>query len=60
MTVEEILIDNDYEGIMTFAGPDYEDALIGVSDDNRAIYDFDLMVESLVDHDDMTYEEAIE
>ena len=42
MTVEEILIDNGYEGIMTFAGPDYEDALIGVSDDNRAIYDFDL------------------
>ena len=60
MTVEEILIDNGYEGIMTFAGPDYEDALIGVSDDNRAIYDFDLMVESLVDHDDMTYEEAVE
>lgn len=45
MTVEEILLDNGYEGIMTFAGPDYEDALIGVSDDNRAIYDFDLMVE---------------
>ena len=57
MTVEEILIDNGYEGIMTFAGPDYDDALIGVSDDNRAIYDFDLMVESLVDHDDMTYED---
>ena len=57
MTVEEILIDNGYEGIMTFTGPDYDDALIGVSDDNRAIYDFDLMVESLVDHDDMTYED---
>ena len=30
MTIEEILIDNGYEGIMTFAGPDYENALIGV------------------------------
>lgn len=28
MTVEEILIDNGYEGIMTFTGPDYDDALI--------------------------------
>lgn len=60
MTAEEILLENGYEGIMTFAGPDYENALIGVSDDNRAIYDFDLMVESLIDHDDMTYEEAID
>ena len=45
---------------MTFAGPNYEDALIGVSEDNRAVYDYDLMVESLMDHDDMTYEEAID
>lgn len=60
MTAEEILLENGYEGIMTFAGPDYENALIVVSDDNRAIYDFDLMVESLIDHDDMTYEEAID
>ena len=60
MTAEEILIDNGYEGIMTFGGPDYEDALIGVSEDNRAIYDYDLMIESLMDHDDMTYEEAID
>ena len=60
MTAEEILLDNGYEGIMTFGGPDYEDALIGVSEDNRAIYDYDLMIESLMDHDDMTYEEAID
>ena len=60
MTVEEILLDNGYEGIMTFGGPDYEDALIGVSEDNRAFYDYDLMIGSLMDHDDMTYEEAID
>lgn len=30
MTAEEILLENGYEGIMTFAGPDYENALIGV------------------------------
>ena len=60
MTAEEILLDNGYEGIMTFGWFDCDDALIGVSNDDRAIYDYDLMIESLMDHDDMTYEEAVD
>lgn len=60
MTVEEILLDNGYEGIMTFGWSDCDDALIGVSNDDRAIYDYDLMIESLMEHGDMTYEEAID
>ena len=48
MTAEEKLIDNGYEGIIYFSGGnEYDDALIGVSEDNRAIYDFDLMVEGV-------------
>lgn len=60
MTVEEILIDNGYEGIMTFAGTDCDDALIGVSNDDRAIYDYDLMIDSIINHNDMSYDEAVD
>ena len=34
--------------------------MIGISEDERAIYDFDLMVEWLMKNDGMTSEEAIE
>lgn len=50
MTVEERLLEFgcDLDEIVVFRNEDYETALIGVSDDNRAVYDFDLMVEYLI------------
>jgi len=44
MTAEEKLVENGYEDVIIFSGDSYDDALIGVSSDGRAIYDFDLMV----------------
>ena len=38
----------------------YDTALIGVTDDNRAVYDFNKMVEWLVETQNWTSEEAIE
>ena len=38
----------------------YDTALIGVTDDNRAVYDFSKMVDWLVKTQDFTYEEAVE
>lgn len=46
---EQILLDNGYEGIKFLTDYSYDTALIGVSDDNRAIYDYDKMVEWLMD-----------
>lgn len=43
-----------------FETPDFVEAVIGISDDNRVIYDYELMVHSLMKNDDMTEEEAIE
>ena len=60
MTANDKLAEAGYEGIVIFTSPSYDDALVGVSEDNRAIYDFDKMVEGLVKHDGMTEEEAIE
>lgn len=43
--LEEILED---ETVMVFDNYDYDSALIGYTDDYRAVYDYDLMVEYLV------------
>lgn len=38
----------------------YDKALIGVTDDNRAVYDFEKMVEWLIEVEGFTREEAVE
>ena len=58
--LDELVIDNGYEDILLFNHPSYVDAFIGISDDNRAIYDFDLMVEYLMKEDDIDASSAIE
>jgi hypothetical protein len=45
---------------MIFGNGDYITALIGYTDDGRAVYDYDLMVEFLKEYDEMTPEEAME
>ena len=60
MTAEERLLDAGYEGIKYLTNYSYDDALIGVSDDGRAIYDFNKMVEWLVFKENFEPSDAIE
>lgn len=60
MNAEEKLMDAGYEGIKYLVNESYDDALIGVSEDGRAIYDFDKMVEWLVNEYGWSDMEAIE
>lgn len=55
---EEMLLDNGYEGVKFLSDYSYDDALIGVSEDNRAIYDYNKMVEWLIETEGFTEEEA--
>ena len=48
------------EEVMVFENYDYDSAFIGYSNDYRAIYDYDLMVEYLMDKEGWSYEDAIE
>lgn len=48
MKAEEKLLEYGYENVKYFVNYSYDDALIGVSEDNKAIYDFDKMVEWLI------------
>ena len=64
-TAEEILEDNgylndEYSNIVLLKNESYDSALIGVSDDNRAIYSFDKMVEWYMKKNGCTVEEAVE
>ena len=60
MSAEDLLLDNGFEDVIIFEPPEYDNALIGVSSDNQAVYDYDLMVQCLMERDHMTEEQARE
>ena len=60
MTAEEKLLENGYEGVKFLTNFSYDDALIGVTEDNRAVYDYDKMVCWLMETEHFSEEEAIE
>ena len=60
MNAEERLLNAGYEDIKYLVDYSYDDALIGVSEDGRAIYDFDKMVEWLMKEEGWNAEDAVE
>ena len=64
MKAVDLLEANGYDlaedEIYLFEKPSYDGALIGVTDDNRAIYDYEKMIECLEKNEHWTYEEAVE
>ena len=60
ITAEEKLLENGYEDVKYLTDFSYDDALIGVTHDNRAVYDYEKMVEWLISTEGFTEEEAIE
>lgn len=58
--LKEYLHERGYDDTVVFENPDYITAIVGLSEDGRLIYDFDKMVEHLVNTDGMDAEEAIE
>jgi hypothetical protein len=60
MTASERLADQGYDGVLIFTDYGYDDALIGVTEDERAVYDFDAMVDWLCRAEGFSETEAIE
>lgn len=58
MSAEQRALDAGYEGIMLFSN--YDDALIGFTEDERAVYDYDKMVECLMEEEGWSYDDTIE
>lgn len=58
--VKDWLCDNGHEDAIVFENPDFRQAFIGVDSDGRAVYDYDMMVRSLMEEDGMDEIDAIE
>ena len=56
----EILCNAGYEDAVLFDGPDYDSAIIGVTDEGQVVYDFCKMIAQLQKEDGISREEAIE
>lgn len=60
MNAEEKLLYAGYDSVKYFTNYSYDDALIGVSEDGRAIYDFEKMVDWLMKEEGLSDDEAVE
>lgn len=58
MTARERIENEGYEDVIIFSNPSYDDALVGITNDNRAVYDYEKMIEWLITNEDMDYDEA--
>ena len=59
--LKEYLCDRGYEETIVFDNPSYVTAAIGTEESSgRVIYDYEKMVEFLMETDGMTYEDAAE
>ena len=54
------VVNNNSKGVKYLTDFSYDDALIGVTHDNRAVYDYEKMVEWLISTEEFTEEEAVE
>lgn len=59
-SIPERIIDAGYDNVKYLVDYSYDDALIGVTHDDRAVYDFDKMVEWLVANEGFSADEAVE
>lgn len=60
MSAEERLLENGYVGVAFLTEYSYDDALIGVTEDGRAVYDYEKMIQWLMDTEGWSCEEAME
>lgn len=58
MKNKDILLDLGFEDFIIFENPDYDFAIIGITDDNQVVYDYDKMILFLEQEDNMSYEDA--
>ena len=49
-----MISDMGYEDAIVFDNPSYDSAIIGVSDDGRVVYDYEMMIQCLMDDEGMS------
>ena len=56
---EEVRLELDEDAIV-FDNPSFDNSIVGVTTDGQAVYDYDKMVEELMNDEDISEEEAID
>ena len=56
----EKLLAEGYEDVLIFENFSYDTALIGITEDNRVVYDYDKMIEWLIEKEGFDVTEAAE
>lgn len=60
MTKREIIEEMGHLETVVFDSPEFDDAIIGITEEGSVVYDYEAMVESLMQHDQISREEAVE
>lgn len=60
MTAAERIEAAGFEDVVIFENPSYDEALVGVTEDGRAVYDYDKMLDWLALNWEMSHDEAVE
>lgn len=60
MTAEEKLRESGWDDVVILKDYSYDDALVGVTEDGRAVYDYDKMLDWLMETEGFTVEQAVE
>lgn len=58
--VRELLCELGCEDSVVFDSPEFDDAIVGITEESRIVYDFDQMVALMVERNDMNKLDAIE
>ena len=54
------LVEKGFEDVVTFENPDFENCIIGISIDGRAIYSYSKMIEQFMKENDCDSDSAID
>lgn len=58
--IRDIVYEMGHDETIVFDNPDFDKAIIGVTHDGKAVYDYDKMVYCLMEEDNISEEEAID
>ena len=59
-TIRSAICDMGHDEAIVFDLPGYDEAIIGVTDDGRVVYNYDAMVECLMNATGMNMEQAVD
>lgn len=58
--IRDLVYEMGHEETLVFDNPDFDEAIIGVTHDGKAVYDYDKMVYCLMKEDKINEEEAVD